>query len=353
MTITQIKTTQQFDSIASSARAAGHALAILFTASWHPPCAQVLQVLEELSNEHRGTVVLVSAEAESEALATIAEKYGVESVPTLYIFKDGDKDKVETVIQGANVSKIVSEITRIAKRSEVVGAGLALGATEEKVQLEAKLQRLIQAAPVMLFMKGEPSAPKCKFSRAIIELLGQDKFSSAGLKFGYFDILTDDAVREGLKVFSNWKTYPQLYVRGKLIGGLDIVKEMDEMGELETLLLETVSSSRREEEDLNTRLTKLVKQAPVMLFMKGEPAAPKCGFSRSIIDILRKHQIKFDHFDILLDEGVRQGLKAFSNWKTYPQLYVNGELIGGLDIVRELEESGEFARMIPEGSRVI
>jgi len=76
------------------------------------------------------------------------------------------------------------------------------------------------------------------------------------------------------------------------------------------------------------------------------PSHPRCGFSRQIVDILNAHSVTFDAFDILQDEDVRQVLKEFSNWPTYPQLYVNGELVGGLDIVRELVDSGDFDHVI-------
>lgn len=88
-----------------------------------------------------------------------------------------------------------------------------------------------------------------------------------------------------------------------------------------------------EEEPLKERLQKLVNAAPVMLFMKGTPAAPQCGFSRQIVGLLRERNVRYGFFNILADDDVRQGLKEFSNWPTYPQLYLKGELIGGLDIV--------------------
>ncbi|CAH01848.1 monothiol glutaredoxin GRX4 [Kluyveromyces lactis] len=97
------------------------------------------------------------------------------------------------------------------------------------------------------------------------------------------------------------------------------------------------------EEQLGERLKKLTQAAPVMLFMKGTPSEPKCGFSRQMVGILREHQIRFGFFDILKDENVRQGLKKFSDWPTFPQLYINGEFQGGLDIIKEsLEEDPEF-----------
>lgn len=75
---------------------------------------------------------------------------------------------------------------------------------------------------------------------------------------------------------------------------------------------------------LNERLSSLINQAPVMLFMKGSPEQPKCGFSRTIVNILKDENIAFNSFDIFTDEDVRQGLKSYSNWPTYPQLYVKG-----------------------------
>lgn len=101
-------------------------------------------------------------------------------------------------------------------------------------------------------------------------------------------------------------------------------------------------------EDLESRLKKLINQAPCMLFMKGSPEAPRCGFSRTIVGILDSHKADYQSFDILQDNQVREGLKKFSNWPTYPQLYLNGELMGGLDIVKEMNESGELKDMLPK-----
>merc|ERR1711907_582184 len=94
--------------------------------------------------------------------------------------------------------------------------------------------------------------------------------------------------------------------------------------------------------ELETRLKSLISESPVMLFMKGNPSEPKCGFSRTAVQLLNENDVTFGTFDILSDEDVRQGLKAFSNWPTYPQLYSNGELLGGLDILKELIEEGEL-----------
>jgi Grx4 family monothiol glutaredoxin len=93
------------------------------------------------------------------------------------------------------------------------------------------------------------------------------------------------------------------------------------------------SASVNPKEELYGRLSALVAAAPVMLFMKGTPSAPQCGFSRQIVSILRERGVRYGFFNILADEEVRQGLKEYSEWPTFPQLYVQGELVGGLDIV--------------------
>ena len=80
-----------------------------------------------------------------------------------------------------------------------------------------------------------------------------------------------------------------------------------------------------------------------MVFIKGEVSSPQCGFSQRIVKILQKYDgFKFGSFDILSDNEVREGLKKYSNWPTYPQLYAHGQLIGGIDIVQELDENNEL-----------
>ena len=94
-----------------------------------------------------------------------------------------------------------------------------------------------------------------------------------------------------------------------------------------------MSSTAGQKEELNKRLAELVKAAPVMLFMKGTPSSPQCGFSRQLVALLREKGVRYGFFNILADEEVRQGLKVYSDWPTFPQLYMSGEMVGGLDIV--------------------
>lgn len=100
--------------------------------------------------------------------------------------------------------------------------------------------------------------------------------------------------------------------------------------------------------ELKKRLQDLTSQQPIMLFMKGDRYLPKCGFSAKVVGILEELEAEFTSFDILEDEEVRQGLKEFSDWPTFPQLYVNGELLGGCDIITEMYQSGELKEVLEE-----
>jgi monothiol glutaredoxin len=95
-------------------------------------------------------------------------------------------------------------------------------------------------------------------------------------------------------------------------------------------------------------IAKTITDNDVVLFMKGTKQFPQCGFSATAAKILEQLGVPFKDVDVLADQGVREGIKTFSNWPTIPQLYVNGEFIGGCDIVREMFETGELKQVLEE-----
>jgi monothiol glutaredoxin len=99
-------------------------------------------------------------------------------------------------------------------------------------------------------------------------------------------------------------------------------------------------------EDLKTRIETTINSNKVMLFMKGSPSMPQCGFSAAVVGVLKEVGVPFGSFNILGDAELREGLKQYANWPTYPQLYVDGKLVGGCDIVRELHARGELAPLL-------
>jgi monothiol glutaredoxin len=102
--------------------------------------------------------------------------------------------------------------------------------------------------------------------------------------------------------------------------------------------------------DVNERIRKQLETYPVLLYMKGTPDFPQCGFSARTVAALRSVNAKFAYVNIFEDPEIREGLKAYSSWPTFPQLYVNGELIGGCDIALELYESGELEKIVADAN---
>jgi len=96
-------------------------------------------------------------------------------------------------------------------------------------------------------------------------------------------------------------------------------------------------------DETKRRIEKMVKGNKVVVFMKGTPDAPKCGFSNAVMQILSMHGVKeFSSYNVLEDEALRQGIKDFSNWPTVPQVYLNGDFVGGCDIMIEMHQKGEL-----------
>ncbi|EJF59136.1 glutaredoxin [Dichomitus squalens LYAD-421 SS1] len=207
---------------------------INFWAPWAEPCKQMNEVVLELAKKYPQILVL---QVEAEDQADIAESFDVEAVPTFVILRG---HTLLSRISGADAPKLTSEIAKhTAPPSSIkpqsttdrAPASAPEHDAETPEQLNARLKKLMTQSDVVLFMKGSPDAPRCGFSRRIVGLLRDQ-----GVQFSSFDILQDESVRQGLKVLNDWPTFPQLIVKGEFVGGLDVVKEMVDNGELKELL---------------------------------------------------------------------------------------------------------------------
>jgi monothiol glutaredoxin len=98
--------------------------------------------------------------------------------------------------------------------------------------------------------------------------------------------------------------------------------------------------------NINEKIKDIITKNDVVLFMKGTPEMPQCGFSMTVSNILKELKVKFSGVNVLADPEIRQGIKDFSNWPTVPQLYVKGEFIGGCDIAKEMYENGELKKKL-------
>lgn len=229
---------------------------IYFHAPWAAPCVQMGTILKALASTYPADGPVSFLALDAEEVPDIAEHYDVTAVPFIVLQKDGktletvsgsDATKVRAAVEkyagagSSNASTSLPPAQTVTKPAPTTESAtertknLSLyspapsdpktapeysgGDTEtSKDELYKRLGELVQAAPVMLFMKGTPSAPQCGFSRQTVSILREK-----GIRYGFFNILADDEVRQGLKEFSEWPTFPQLYVNGELVGGLDIV----------------------------------------------------------------------------------------------------------------------------------
>ncbi len=102
--------------------------------------------------------------------------------------------------------------------------------------------------------------------------------------------------------------------------------------------------------EVEAQIKEIVENYAVTLFMKGNPTFPQCGFSSRAVAILKEYGVRFAGVDVLADNNIREGIKIFSNWPTIPQLYINGEFVGGSDIMLEMHEAGELGPMLEKVS---
>lgn len=225
-----------------------HLAVIYFHAPWAAPCKQMATVLSTLASTYPSAAPIAFYSLDAEELSDVSEQYDVTAVPYIVLQRDG---KTLETISGSDAAKVRAAIEKHASaagakadlppaqvvtpkpqtepqslpvtvENGVAAAGAPVAPAEEpetsKEELFKRLGELVKAAPVMLFMKGTPSAPQCGFSRQTVGLLRE-----RGIRYGFFNILADDEVRQGLKEFADWPTFPQLWVGGELVGGLDIV----------------------------------------------------------------------------------------------------------------------------------
>jgi len=230
---------------------------LYFHTPWAAPCTQMRTILNTLASTYPTEADISFLSINAEDLPEVSESYDVTAVPFLVLQREG---KTLETISGSDAAKVRAAVERHAgSKSNSGKAGIPpmLSATpraetngtppatttkdlssyapkpsdpptapafssgaSSKEELHTRLSNLVKAAPVMLFMKGTPSAPQCGFSRQLVSILREN-----GVKYGFFNILADDEVRQGLKEFAEWPTFPQLWMSGELVGGLDIVKE--------------------------------------------------------------------------------------------------------------------------------
>eukprot|EP00762_Andalucia_godoyi_P003073 ANDGO_01081.mRNA.1 Monothiol glutaredoxin-3 len=187
-----------------------------FSASWAPPCIQLHAVCEQLSKEYP-SLGFWRVDADAKDCAQASRMMKIEAVPTVVFIKRGvEVDR----FTGADVPSFVKKVKAFVNALD-----------DENKQLFQKIKELLNQHHAILFMKGAPEAPKCGFSREIVQLI-----RSQGVDFHTVDILQDEELRQGLKAYAKWPTFPMFFVNGQLVGGVDVVRELIESDEFDGVM---------------------------------------------------------------------------------------------------------------------
>lgn len=209
------------DMLAQTKKNAPFGLVLHFGADWCAPCADVNKWL---AAQAAARPKLVIGYVDAEKRGELAEAEEVTAVPHVVFYRPGNDGAQERV----------AEVSGFKEPQLAMNLNSLYGDKETRAgheSMEAFLKYLINKDRVMIFITGTPSRPRCGFTGRLIEMLGE-----YDVKYSYYDVMADDDACAALKTFSDWPTYPQVYVGGELIGGMDICKEMHEKGELAAAL---------------------------------------------------------------------------------------------------------------------
>lgn len=301
-----------------------------FWADWHEPSVAMTGAMRALAASRGGDGgAAVFALVPAEAVPELSERFSITMVPTFVFLRGG---AVVGRLEGANAPELASRVDALLGGAKAPAAASAAGggggsgsapaaaADGGDAALDARIRGLCTASRVVVFIKGPASAPSCAYSARAVETL-----TAAGVSFGSFDVLTDPPVRARAVKLFDWPTYPMVFVGGHLIGGVDAMAAMAAEGTFGPVFNPPTAPPPAAAAPpalpgkaggaaappivltpaLREKLHGVIARAPAMLFIKGTPDAPVCGFSKRMVALLREQRVPFESFDIMTDEEVR------------------------------------------------
>lgn len=296
--------------------------ACLFVGNRHEGSAQMIEVVAALADEFKQAHIEF---CEVSSLATCRKDLDIHAIPQLWLFKDGQR---HAVVRGVDAPKYFAATQEVFAENTSKGEDIETLLKAARVTLRNTL--LEQVNEKLVTVVGNPQQNDV---RSALEQLSALGLSSAHLMHTENDL----EMAEAYVAFcgeSNVKL-PAVIVDGKPVPLAQFVENLKDSAKLEEIKSLCAKSTER----LDARIKSLITKSKVMLFMKGTKASPFCKFSREMVRLLNEAEIDFDFFNIFEDQLVRERLKVIADWPTYPQLYINGDLIGGLDILKETIES--------------
>jgi glutaredoxin-related protein len=207
---------------------------------------------------------------------------------------------------------------------------------KEKEMVFQKIKALLDSYPVVVFIKGTPHDPFCKFSKSFINTLKETK-----IKYKSFNIFKDDYLRCYLRLYSGWKTYPQIYINSKIVGGVEKLNELVAKGEF----MDMVPMECKREGILN-EIQNFFEANPLIVMGKGTQETSKCKNTLKVYEILKSYGYKFELYDVLKDEMAKNVIKEVYKFEHYPAIFLNAKYIGGGKELKDAHSSKNFHSLV-------
>lgn len=329
--MTELTSKDEFDKLRKSIKDKG--IVVLCCANWYEPC-KVLKdnIMQEMVKIYKH---LVFTWIDCDKFVELVEKYEVDTVPTVLVFHPHKQD-VDKIIN-PSPDKLNAEIE---KQNEYYKSVLST----EKERVFQEIDMILASAPMIAFIKGTPTEPKCKFTRRLLA-----HFNKYELTFKSYNILEDERIRQWLKIYSNWPTYPQVYINKEFVGGIDVIDQLVEEGEF----IDMVPKECKKLPPIEI-FEEMLSSFDVVVIMEGLPDKPNNDASKTLIETLEKNSIKYVTVDYsVLEEEVKEHIKSKYSVDSIPQIFLKKKPFGNQETLQKYVNDGTLESVIPEGSRKV
>jgi len=295
-----------------------------FYAAKYPQSEQLLASLQNIASFYNEAIYVF---IDIEKCPDLVKAFDMLVIPTI-VLSDANK-KIIKKLENPQMNELILSLED----------DIALFKTNfsiEKQRMFAKIDKILNINSVMVFIKGTPLEPKCGFTSSLLEII-----KTFGLNFGYFNILEDEDVRNWLRYYSKWNTYPQFYIEKKLVGGLDVVKDLVAKGKFEELLPE---NSRKGDPELKLKRILDECQGKIVVFMKDLSLED----SKKMAKLLKDNGVKFLVSEVKGDKALEEFMLMKYKEKVLPLCFIGGEFIGNFEALNEICQKRNLLKLVSQ-----
>ncbi|EAR88740.1 monothiol glutaredoxin-S11 protein (macronuclear) [Tetrahymena thermophila SB210] len=303
----------------------GKMVVIAFYADWNEHSLNYIDQLESLIDISPFPDV-VFAKCDAEKVPQVADKFQVTCIPTVIV----TETRRQLIQKFENVAPalLIEELTTANEQFKI-------NFEDERKKMYAKIDGLLSKPGIIAFITGTPNEPECGFTRQLVEV-----FQNLQVRFDYYNTEADMAMLQFIRHYSKWPTFPQVFFNGKLIGGLDVVREHIAKGTLEIPPESRISNPE-------TRLENILNENKAILFLEGKPNEENHNQeSKKAVELLQQTGIKFTTFDLTIDSHLKEYLQNKYS-KQLPVFFANSNFVGNLTTLQELSAKGDLLQTVP------